>query len=74
MNAVQLVDEEILSSPQPLPNAIINFFLKAGRTMGKGWVSHLCDRCLCVLGYWSVLGCAECAEVWSVLRACAEVC
>jgi hypothetical protein len=41
LSAVQVVESEILSSPDPLPSATIKFFLKAGRSMGQGWVSVL---------------------------------
>jgi len=39
LSAVQVVEQEILSSTDPLASAIIKFFLKAGRNMGQGWVS-----------------------------------
>lgn len=39
LSAVQVVESEILSSQDALPAATLKFFLKAGRTMGQGWVS-----------------------------------
>lgn len=39
LSAVQVVEQEILSSTDPLASATIKFFLKAGRNMGQGWVS-----------------------------------
>lgn len=39
LSAVQLVEAEIIQSADPLPSATIKFFLKAGRSMGTGWVS-----------------------------------
>lgn len=39
MRAVAQIDAEILSAPDPLPNATIRFFLRAAEGMGKGWVS-----------------------------------
>lgn len=48
LTAVQVVESEILSSPDPLPSATLKFFLKAGRTMGQGWVCvMLCCAAQC---------------------------
>lgn len=38
LSAVQLVEAEIIQSADPLPSATIKFFLKAGTSMGTGWV------------------------------------
>lgn len=68
LSAVQVVESEILSSQDALPAATLKFFLKAGRTMGQGWVSQNATR---VFGFLTAYVAATCG-VMHVVKAGAK--